>query len=254
MKRLMTALLPAVSLVFAAYSGTFRDDFSDGDLDGWHIFMAPEPFVPNLVRLEDGYLVMDTRVGKKNDNPAILEILFLELERGNAENWDSYTLTCRVRIAEVSQGYNPVFNISVRSREGHFDVSTGQRMLILPTRDLVGVVTFPPDAKIAPKGVDGVIHRENFEKAIKLQRWYQIKIAAEESNFEFHFNGNRVSKYKDKTAGPGTVNFLADAGILVHLDDVVITGPDIPNTGAHSVNPEAHLTTTWGGIKSSSRR
>ncbi len=253
MKRLMTALLLAVSLVFAAYSGTFRDDFSDGDLDGWHIFGAPEPFVPNLVRLEDGYLVMDTRVGK-NDNPAILITLFLELGRDNAENWNFYTLKCRVRIAEVSQGYNPTFVVSVRSGEGHFDVSTGQRMFVLPTRDLVSVVTFPPDAKIPPKGVDGVIHRENFEKAIKLQRWYQIKIAAEESNFEFHFNGNRVSKYKDKTAGPGTVGFQADAGILVHLDDVVITGPDIPNTGAHSVNPEAHLTTTWGGIKSSSRR
>ena len=249
MKWLLVVMFIAVSPTIVAQSGTFLDDFNDGNLDGWHIFMAPAPFIPNLVRLENGYVVMDTRVGK-NGNPAILKSLFLKLERGKAENWDSYTLTCRVRIAEVSQGYNPSFHISVRSREGHFDVRTGQRMFILPTRDLVSVVTFPPDAKIAPKGVDGVIHRENFETAIKLQRWYQMKIVAEESNFEFHFGGNRVSKYKDKTAGPGTVNFLADAGILVHVDDVIITGPGVPNIGGpHGVNPEALLATTWGKIK-----
>ena len=251
MKWLPMTLFIALSPVIAAYSGTFLDDFNDGNLDGWHILMAPEPFIPNRVRLEDGYLVMDTKVGK-NDNPAILKVLFLELERSNAKNWDSYTLTCRVRIVEVSLGYNPSFNISVRSREGHFDVMTGQRMLILPKHDIVGVVTFPPDAKIAPDGVDGVIHRGNFETAIKLRRWYQVKIAAEESNFEFHFDGNRVSKYKDDTAGPGTVVFLADTGILVHVDDVAITGPDIPNfAGPHSVNRKTHLATTWGEIKGS---
>ena len=103
---------------------------------------------------------MDTRVGK-NDNPAILKVLVLELEKGNAKNWPSYTLTCRVRISEVSLGYNPSFHISVRRREGHFDVMTEQRMFILPMRDLVGVVTFPPDAKIPPAGVGGVIHRGN---------------------------------------------------------------------------------------------
>lgn len=163
MKWLLVVMFIAVSPTIVAQSGTFLDDFNDGNLDGWHVLMAPAPFIPNVVRLENGYLVMDTRAGK-NDNPAILEILFLELEIGNAENWDSYTLTCRVRIAEVSQGYNPSFHISVRSREGHFDVMTEQRMFILPTRDLVSVVTFPPDAKIAPGGVDGIIHRENFEK------------------------------------------------------------------------------------------
>ncbi len=251
MKWLPMTLFIALSSVVSAYSGTFLDDFSDGNLDGWRIFMAPEPFLPNRVSLEDGYLVMDTRVGK-NDNPAILKVLVLELEKGNAKNWNSYTLTCRVRIAEVSLGYNPSFNISVRSREGHFDVMTGQRMLIIPKHDIVDVVTFPPDAKIAPDGVDGVIHRGNFETAIKLWRWYQVKIVAKESNFEFHFDGNRVSKYKDDTAPPGTVRFQADIGILVHLDDVVITGPDIPNFGApHSVSPEARLATTWGEIKGS---
>ena len=65
MKWLPMTLFIALSPVVAAYSGTFLDDFNDENLDGWRIFMAPEPFIPNLVRLEDGYLGMDTRVGKK---------------------------------------------------------------------------------------------------------------------------------------------------------------------------------------------
>ena len=90
---------------------------------------------------------------------------------------------------------------------------------------------------------------------IKLRRWHQIKIVAEASNFEFHFNGNRVSKYKDETAAPGTVRFETLSEMLVHLDDVAITGPDMPNIGGpHSVNRKTHLTTTWGEIKKSSRR
>ena len=79
MKWLLVVMFIAVSPTIVAQSGTFLDDFNDGNLDGWHVLMAPEPFIPNLVRLENGYLVMDTRVGK-NDNPAILKILFLELE------------------------------------------------------------------------------------------------------------------------------------------------------------------------------
>ena len=249
MKWLPMTLLIALSSVVAAHSGRFLDDFNDGNLDGWHIFMAPEPFIPNLARIEDGYLAMDMKVGK-NDNPAILKVLFLELEKVNATNWDSYTLTFRVRIAEVSRGYNPGFHISVRSREGHFDVMTEQQMFIFPTRDLVGVVTFPPDAKIAPDGVDGVIHRGNFETAIKLRRWYQVKIVADESKFEFHFDDNRVSKYKDDIAGPGTVRFQADTGILVHVDDVAITGPDVYQTSAvpTALALNALLATTWGEI------
>ena len=81
----------------------------------------------------------------------------LELRTENAEDWNSYTLTCRVRIKEVSQNYSPVFSASVRSREGLFDVTAEQRMLILPRKDLVAAVTISPDVKIAPKGIEGTI-------------------------------------------------------------------------------------------------
>ena len=96
---------------------------------------------------------------------------------------------------------------------------------------------------------------DNLRRQIKLGRWLPIRIVAQENNFEFHFDGNFVTQYEDENAVPGTVGFQIDSGMVVHLDDVVITGPDIPNIGSPlSVNPEARLATTWGDMKSSVRK
>ena len=55
---------------------------------------------------------------------------------------------------------------------------------------------------------------------------------------------------RNETAVPGTVVFLVGVGMIVYLDDVMITGPEIPNIGSpQSVYPVARLATTWGEIK-----
>ncbi len=77
-----------------------------------------------------------------------------------------------------------------------------------------------------------------------------IKIVAEKDFFEFHFDDNLLVQYEDETSVPGTVGFGLGNGLLVHLDDVMITGPEIPNIGVpHNVSPVAHLAATWGEIK-----
>ena len=43
MRWFVIALLITLPPVFAAYSGTFRDDFSDSDLDGWRVSGFPKP-------------------------------------------------------------------------------------------------------------------------------------------------------------------------------------------------------------------
>lgn len=48
MRWLPIALLMAVSPVVAAYSGTFLDDFSDGNLDGWEIRQVAPHLLENL--------------------------------------------------------------------------------------------------------------------------------------------------------------------------------------------------------------
>lgn len=63
MKWLPIAILIAGLPAAAAYSGTFLDDFSDGNLDGWNVQFSLE--FPDSVRIENRYLVMDTTTGKQ---------------------------------------------------------------------------------------------------------------------------------------------------------------------------------------------
>ena len=262
MKWLLIALLIAVSPVTTAYSGTFLDDFSDGNLDGWEIWRVMPPPVVELARLEDGHLVLDTTLGNNDRADVNFKFVSLELKTGDAEDWDSYTLTCRIRFAEVRGGAGSgFFNICIRSSPGRFDLVAEQVMQILLLPHSINVTTVPPDAKRNPetKVPEGEIHRpvllpENFP-LIKLNRWLPIEIVAEKDSFEFYIDDNLVAQYIDESAGPGTVRFETLSEMLVHVDDVAITGPHIPNIrGAHSVHLDGHLATTWGGIKNSSRQ
>lgn len=256
------ALLMAVSPVVAVYSGTFLDDFSDGNLDGWEIWQVAPPPVVELARLEGGHLVLDTTHGKNDRDDIRFKFVSLELNAGNAAGWDSYTLTCRIRFAEVRGGRGSgFFNICVRSSPGQFDLVAEQVMQILLVPHSIDVTTVPPDAKRNPKTKvpDGEIHRPVLLPAdfpaIKLNRWLPIRIVAEKDAFEFYIDDNLVAQYLDETAAPGTVRFEVLSEMLVHIDDLKITGPDIPNVrGAQSIYPDGHLTTTWGKIKNPSQR
>ena len=155
---LFIALLPAIT----AYSGTFLDDFGDGNLDGWEIWGIPPHLVPDLVRLESGHLVLVTTLGRNEPPDVNVKFVSLELRTGNAEDWDSYTLTCRIRFVEVRGGPGSgFFNIGIRSSKGRFDLVAEQVMQILLLPKSIDVTTIPPDAKRNPetKAPEGEIHR-----------------------------------------------------------------------------------------------
>ncbi|MDE0502668.1 MAG: hypothetical protein OXI86_01215 [Candidatus Poribacteria bacterium] len=256
MRRLLIAALLAISPVMVAYSGTFVDDFSDGNLDGWHIESSPGPPFPHadLVKIRDGYLVIDTMLEDQT------HLVWLKLSIDGAEKWDSYTLTCRVRFREVPQKPPVPFNIRVR-RDSNVDA--GQAMCVWMRIQRIMVYTFlPNDINDLPpnNGKREAIQRagvefEDLRRPIEKKRWYPVKIVAKKNDFEFYFDDGLVVEYEDKDAVPGTVAFDANGGIHVHLDDVAITGPRIPNIGGpHRVSPEARLATTWGEMKDLPRR
>lgn len=249
MKGFLTALLIAVSPVSVANAGTFSDNFNDGQLDGWHIW-KPLPGIPIMVEIQNGYVVMDTRE-KPGENPRLqlLKMAELELRAGNAKNWNAYTFTARVRIVEALEKQLPSFIIQVRRGRGRFDLVAEQTMLIQPVEQRVSVFTTPPDAKFNRKDI--IQRGRNFKALIKRRRWYPIKIVADAANFAFYFDNHLIVQYEDKTAVPGTVKFQANFGLLVHIDDVVITGPTVPDL-ANDLNPKGHLTTIWGKIKTDS--
>lgn len=249
MKWLLIVLFAAVPPTVVAHAGTFLDDFNDGNLNRWRVtHQIGEPHVS--VAIENGNLVLDSRIA--NEDPLFLGFVQLELRAGIAQNWDSYTLTFHVRFPVELGRASPHFSAAVRKGRGNFNEITLHHMTIWPIDGLVSVGTIRPGARRIPRGE---LDRRDMEDLVVQNRWYLIKIAAEHSEFEFLFDDNLVSRYEDKTAVPGTVVFQAGNGMLVHVDNVVITGPNIPNIRSpQSVNPEARLATSWGEIKGAPRR
>ena len=120
MKRLLIAALLAVWFTTLAYSGTFVDDFNDGNLDGWHIRTAPLLRSPDttLLKFEDGHLVIDPVFrGRKHS-------VYLELRTGNAEKWDSYTLTFRIRFERSAKAGRNLLHSG--SKDGGSEFSAGR--------------------------------------------------------------------------------------------------------------------------------
>ena len=267
MRLLLIVVLLAVSSTIAAYSGTFVEDFSDGNLDEWHIRISPgpPPFpATELLKFENGYLDIDTMLGKE------VYLVSLELGTGNAEQWDSYTLICRIRFDFKEDPEPPVsFHIEVRSSEGPevqrgneiFTPDNFQAMWIqLAPKQEIRVVSFQPNKGFPVEGDAELMTSrakfslERLEQPVA-SRWIPIKIVARGKFFEFYFDDHLVARYEDGKAGPGTVRFWTSGGLPVHLDDIAITGPRIPFLGGpHSVAPEARLATTWGEIKDSPQK
>ena len=268
MKWLLIVFLMAVSPVVVAYSGTFVEDFSDGNLDGWDILTMPGPHFPvaDLVKIEDGYLVLDPMFGGQRHS------VHLELRTGNAEEWDSYTLTYRIRFKGTPKP-PAIFGFDVRRSGGGkfrignntFPLDNFQQMSILVHHPQeIQVISSRPDERPFDEGLDvpplvhisrTALRLKPLGRPIKLNRWIPIRVVANKHLFKFYFNSYLVVQYEDEKAAPGTVKFWTNGAMIVHLDDIKIWGPRIPNIGGpHSVAPEAHLVTTWGEIKNSPRR
>ena len=267
MRRLLMAALLAVSFTIVAYSGTFVEDFNDANLDGWHLLMAPAPpFFPivDLLKFKDGYLVIDPVFrGQRH-------FVSLELRTGNAENWDSYTLTCRIRFELEKDPELPIsFNLAVRSSEGP-EVQRGNEFftqdnfqavwILLAPKPEIRVFSYHPNKGFPVEGdARSRVTRAKFslERLARpiASRWIPIEIVAKRQFFEFYFDDHLVARYKDGKAGPGTISFWTNAAMIVHLDDITITGPRIPFLGGpHNVAPEARLATTWGELKNALSR
>ena len=268
MRWISIASLLTISSAIVAYSGTFVEDFSDGNLDEWHILTMPGPPFPvaDLVKIEDGYLVLDPMFGGQRHSVS------LELRTGNAEEWDSYTLICRIRFKGAPEPPATLY-LEVRRSEGGkfrigndtFPLNNFQQMSITVHHPQeIKVVTSRPDERPFHEDLDvpplvdifrAELRLKPLGRPIKLNRWIPIKVVANKHLFKLYFNDHLVAQYEDEKAGPGTVRFWTSGAMIVPLDDIKIWGPRIPNIGGpHRVVPEARLATTWGEMKDSSRR
>jgi len=170
----------------------------------------------------------------------------LELNVENAASWKDYSVACKAKLVE-NLGGGPSFGIFFRStlfREGaqsnyQASIEPGEKKVVFYEVSQNSVRTISE----VPLPFD-----------ISEDTWYKLKVIAEGDHFEFYINDELIGSFDDDSRPSGTV-WLEVRNAHVHFDDVVITGPEIPDGGpggvsGEPVEPQSKLVATWGRIKS----
>lgn len=214
-------------MVSSALAGTWRDDFEDGNMDEWRI---------------------------REHNAAEWKIINEELEctvpgRPNLifvlgeEAWTDYSVEYDVKLLEdLGRG-----DVDVDLRMDGFNSS---------------IVLWVGDWSSGEPEAGGLtINDFNFVKEEKkpfgplsLNKWHHLKGEAKGNEFIFWIDGKEILRYTDNTFLTGQPGF-GIAAYKVRIDNVQITGPEIPERrppkwpGDHAVTARGKLATTWAGLK-----
>jgi hypothetical protein len=214
-------ILSICLLVVSAQAGTFKDDFEDGNLDGWR---QGSPFsqTPTLWKIVDGELECTYQNS--------ISTLLLTGE----ESWKDYTIEYDVKLLKdfgpgdvdvIARSKNPIFS----------------HMMAVSFGDFVGVPSI-----FAQRLPGDVIANRPFD--LEMNQWHHFKLEVNQENFVFWINGQIVLEIQDNFLKEGTVG-IGLANYSAHFDNVIITGKDVPDNLSAVVSQDK-LTTSWGQIKS----
>jgi len=159
----------------------------------------------------------------------------LELKIGNVVLWKDYTVVCKAKLMEKFGVSWQKFGIVVRRIPGGgfatyqacVDLELNQACLFILDRKVLGV---PFD--------------------IIKDKWYELKVTAQKNHIEFYINDEFMGSFDDSSYPSGNID-LGVANAHVHFDDIVITGPDIPDggPGSISIRQKDKLVAIWGKLK-----
>ena len=226
MKHLLTLCILMIAL--PALAGTFRDDFDDGNIDGWDI------------QTQGGQIeVVDGEVVIIDADPGLASLMFF--------NDSQY-----VRDFELS-----VDGLFVRKLSN----KTWDYMVVMSRAGDLGSawVSFQAEGNIplviltAPPALDA-FGRRDVPFPLEFGKWYHIQLEVRGSVLSLTVDDEFVSEI-DWSAQPmlskeGAVAIGA-GGAEVHFDNFSITGSGIPDTvpSGSAVDSIDKLTTTWGQMR-----
>jgi hypothetical protein len=221
----MAALILLIGL--PVWSGTFRDDFEDGDLDGWQqIWPNPEKGI--VWKVVDGELEC-VRMSQWSAG----------LVTGDS-TWTDYTIEVDAKLLQ----YHGPGDFDLVARAGSND--DGYAFLV---GDWVGQPSVYVQ-KFPELGMEVTMPFDELEMNV----WHHLKLEVGGRDFTFWINNKWIVEYQDNTYKSGMVGFGV-ANNTIRFDNVVITGPDVPNVTPptwgvkRAINPKNMLAVTWGGIK-----
>lgn len=217
-------VLSMLLVALPVWAGTFRDDFEDGDLDGWQQIWPGGAMIWQVV---DGELECSR---SSQWSAGIIT--------GEAF-WTDYTIEVDVKLLQDHGAGD--FDLIARSTTN----DNGYAFLV---GDWVGepsvYVQRMPDLQMKVT--------EPFDP-LELDTWHHVKLEIVGDKFTFWVNNDKLIEYQDDTyqegmAGLGVANYTA------RFDNVIITGPEVPDVTPPTwkeqpVEPRNRLVTTWAQIK-----
>ena len=261
MKQMMIMLTLAL-LVSSVRAEIFRDNFNDGDLQGWTFVEGAEDG-----GIENGELVLgspkagseaevmiavDGIIASDYEVLVSVKISKLAISGGASIGLRAHTdpllepFTEQLAKGEANKKARMLlYNRSYRFSLGNID--TGGSAHIQDIREGLGAII----------QLMKVVRRENVwntfvmgklhtfrEFDFKLHKWYQLKVIAKGNRFQCFIDDEEMLDFLDDTYTAGKIYLSSGRGSRVHFDNFEV------QYEALSVQPRKKLTTTWGEVKS----
>ena len=281
MKQIMLILIFTL-LVSSGEAEIFRDNFNDGDLQGWTLVQGAEDG-----GIENGELVlgspkvMDAVVGSPKVNAVEREVDVIIVADGIIAS--DYEVSVSLKISKLARNISDGAAIGLRAHTDphHVELLTeylksneamernermekGERNKAIQLLDKRSYRFFLGNINNTKRGFAATIQlmkvsvgKDGFpiifladklltfrEFDFKLHEWYRLKIIAKGNRFQCFINDTKMLDFLDDTYTEGRIYLSSGRGHRVHFDDFEV------QYEALSVQPRRQLTTTWGQIKS----
>lgn len=191
----------------AEWTVLFRDDFEDGNADGWEVIVAEGPAAGWKVEREGSNHVFSGRGHS--------------LVRLQGVGWSDYRFKARVKLIQGGIHLNYRLRDCIR-----YFIGFNNRELYL--------------SRTLPCGTHTDLRRRSGYHL--LGKWYTIEILGVRSNIKVYIDGILMIDYTDtKPVLSGTIGLEALPGSHVYVDDVEVIGPPPPRS------PEGFVWVRTGG-------
>ena len=200
-------------------AGMFRDDFDDGDMTGWK---------PNVAT---GISIVEGKLQFKGADALIVKV--------GEPTWKGYSLEAQLKIAgPMGAGW-----FSVRVMQGNAGQLDGYYEIRLSKTGIIAALYVNSRCL------------ESFWVPIALEEnvWHSMTITPSNGKLSFYLDQALIAQLTDMGLS-GYVDMCSTKGTHVYVDNVTISGPNIPDTGpsgpnSFAVEPGSKLATTWGEVK-----
>jgi len=208
-------------------AGTWRDDFDDGNYkEEWKIY--------NLNRAVENWRIKDGEAVGEIFQPGFMSLLLT-----GEDKWTAQTVECRAKFVKESNDASAELGLSL------YDGGDDENRYLFVINLTLGIISITKESK----GQWASVH---FIFVSEMDTWYNLKATVEEQNLIFQVNGETFTgQERDEPLKSGQVGLIV-ANARANFDDVVISGPGIPNGGpgkVKAVNLRGNLAAKWGQLK-----